>query len=60
MLRLRNLSLPPDRDDKKALYRLCAGELGVSGSRIRAVHIRRRSIDARKKDRIHLIYTVVV
>ncbi len=60
MLRLRNLSLPPDRDDKKALYRLCAGELGVSGSRIRAVHIRRRSIDARKKDRIHLIYTVDV
>ena len=60
MLRLRNLSLPPDRDDRKSLCRLCAGELGVSGSRIREVHIRRRSIDARKKDRIRLIYTVDV
>lgn len=60
MLRLRNLSLPPDRDDKKSLRNLCARELGISGSRILEVHIRRRSIDARKKDRIRLIYTVDV
>lgn len=60
MLRLRNLSLPPDRDDRRTLLRLCAGELSVPGSRIRAMHIRRRSIDARKKDHIRLIYTVDV
>ncbi len=60
MLRLRNLSLTPDQDDRKTLLRLCARELGVSGSRIREVFIRRRSIDARKKDRIHLVYTVDV
>ena len=58
MLRLRNLSLPPDKDDRKSLLRLCAKELGVSESRIRDIHIRKRSIDARKKDRVRLIYTV--
>ena len=60
MLRLRNLSLPPDKDDRKSLLRLCARELGVSEPRILELHIRRRSIDARKKDRVRLIYTVDV
>ena len=60
MLRLRNLSLSPDIDDRKTLRHLCARELGIPGSRILEMHIRRRSIDARKKDRVRLIYTVDV
>lgn len=60
MLRLRNLSLSPDKDDRKALLHKCACELGVQDSRIQALHIRRRSIDARKKEHVRLIYTVDV
>ena len=60
MLRLRNLCLSPDRDDRRSLLRLCAKELGVFESRIGELQIRRRSIDARKKERIRLIYTVDV
>ncbi len=60
MLRLRNLSLHPDRDDHRALVKACARELGISDLRIRSVHIRRRSIDARKKERVRLVYTVDV
>ena len=60
MLRLRNLSLPPDKDDRRSLLRVCSRELSVPESRIQALHIRRRSIDARKKDHIRLIYTVDV
>ena len=60
MLRLRNISLPPDKDDQKSILRLCARELGVPVSRIQTMHIHRRSIDARKKERIRLIYTLDV
>ena len=59
-MRLRNLCLSPDRDDRRSLLRLCAKELGVFESRIGELQIRRRSIDARKKERIRLIYTVDV
>ena len=52
MLRLRNLSLPPDKDDRRSLLRVCSRELSVPESRIQALHIRRRSIDARKQHRI--------
>ena len=58
MLRLRDISVPPEQDGARTLLRICARKLDVPESRIRALSICRRSIDARKKDRIRLVYTV--
>ena len=60
MLRLRNLSLLPENDGRKGLIRAAAKELGVSTDRIRELRILHRSIDARRKPAIRIIYTVDV
>ena len=60
MLRLRNLALPPEKDSCKALLRAAAERLDIPTSRICELRILHRSIDARKKRAVRLIYTVDV
>ncbi len=58
MLRLRDLRLPPQKDGPKSLKRLAAQKLGLPDDRILELKIVRRSIDARKKNAVRLIYTL--
>ena len=60
MLRIRNLTLLPEEDRPEKLKKLAAEKLGISSSEIRELRIVRRSIDARKKDHVKLLYTVDV
>ncbi len=60
MLRLRNLTLSPEEDRPEKLKKLAGEALGLPPSEIRELRIVRRSIDARKKDRVKLLYTVDV
>ena len=59
MLTIRDLILPL-RHDQSMLYYLAAQALGVQASQITELHVRRRSLDARKKPEIRWIYTVDV
>ena len=59
MLTIRDISVPA-RHDPSMLYYLAANALRIPASEITALQIRRRSIDARKKDNIQYIYTVDV
>ncbi len=60
MLRLRNLILSPEEDKPAQLRKRAAAVLGLSPGEIRELRIVRRSIDARKRDRVRLQYTVDV
>ena len=59
MIRIRNLSLAPGADES-ALFALSARALHVNASAIRSLTVFRRSIDARKKDDVRVVYTVDV
>lgn len=59
MIQIRALTLPPDVPET-VLKTLCAETLRIPEADVRSLRIRRRSIDARKKDRIVLVYTVDV
>ena len=59
MIRLRDISLSPEHDTNQLLYE-AAKMLKISGSKIRKLTIVRRSIDARKKPDVRIIYTVDV
>ena len=59
MIRLRDISLSPEHDTNQLLYE-SAKMLKISGSKIRKLTIARRSIDARKKPAVRIIYTVDV
>ena len=58
MLRLRDISLQPRKDSPEALKRAAAKVLGIGAGDIRELKVLRRSIDARKKQDVRLIYTV--
>ncbi len=60
MLRLRNLVLYPEEDKPEKLRKLAAAALGIAPAEIRELNLVRRSIDARKRDRVKLLYTVDV
>ncbi len=60
MLRVRELSLSPERDRPEQLKRLAAEALGVSPGEILDLSVVRRSIDARRQNRVRLLYTVDV
>ncbi|MHC4597545.1 MAG: NAD(P)/FAD-dependent oxidoreductase [Planctomycetota bacterium] len=57
--RLHNLSLAPDHDPRE-LRSLAADRLGVTEEKILALRVRRRSLDARRRPRIRLVYLVDV
>ena len=59
MIRLRDISLPPEHSASQLQFE-AAKLLGVSASRIRGIKIVRRSVDARKKPEVKIIYTVDV
>ena len=59
MIRIRDISLPPEHDPNQLLFE-AAKLLRVSASRIRKLTVVRRSIDARKKPDVRIIYTVDV
>ena len=59
MIRIRDISLPPEHNANQLLYE-AAKLLKISGSKIRKLSLVRRSIDARKKPDVRIIYTVDV
>jgi len=59
MIRIRDISLPPAHDSNQLLYE-AARLLKISGSKIRKLSIAKRSVDARKKPDVRIIYTVDV
>lgn len=59
MIRIQSILLPPGHNPSE-LRAAAARRLGVRPSDIQDVKIARRSLDARKKDNIHLIYSVDV
>ena len=59
MIRIRDIALPPEHDANQLLFE-ASRALKISGSKIRKLTISRRSIDARKKPDVKIIYTVDV
>ena len=59
MIRIRDISLPPEHNPHQLGFE-AAQLLGLSNSKIRQVKIVRRSVDARKKPDVRIIYTIDV
>jgi len=59
MIRLRDISLPPEHNAHQLQFE-AAQMLRVSNSKIRQLRIVRRSVDARKKPDVRIIYTIDV
>ena len=59
MIRIREISLPPEHTQAQLIYE-AAKLLRISGSKIREIRLVKRSIDARKKPDVHVIYTIDV
>lgn len=57
MIRIKDLSLTP-YDDLNRLVRLVSKHLNIKEHEIQQLHIRKKSIDARKKHDVRIIYTV--
>lgn len=59
MIRIRDLSLTPD-EDLNRLVQLASKHLRIRENEIVHLHIRKKSVDARKKHDVRIIYTVDV
>ena len=59
MIRLREISLPPEHSVAQLSYE-AAQMLKISASKVRKLKIVRRSVDARKKPDIRIVYTIDV
>ena len=59
MIRIREISLPPEHSETQ-LYYEAARLLKFPASRIRQLQLVRRSVDARKKPDVRIVYTVDV
>ena len=59
MIRIRDISLPPEHDPNQLIYE-AAQQLKISAAKIKGISIVRRSVDARKKPDVRIIYTVDV
>ena len=59
MIRIRDIALPPEHDPNQLVYE-SSKLLKISASKIRRVNLVRRSVDARKKPDVKIIYTVDV
>ena len=59
MIRIRDIALPPEHDPNQLVYE-AAKLLRISPSKIRRLDLFRRSVDARKKPDVKIIYTVDV
>ena len=59
MIRLRDISLPPEHNALQLQFE-AAQMLRISNSKVKQLRIVRRSVDARKKPNVRVIYTVDV
>lgn len=59
MIRIRDIALPPEHNAHQLQFE-AAQMLKISNSKIRELRVVRRSIDARKKPNIKIIYTIDV
>ncbi len=59
MIRIREISLPPEHNIQQLSYE-AARLLKISNSKVRRVRIVKRSVDARKKPDVRIVYTVDV
>ena len=59
MIRIRDIQLPPEHNIAQLFFE-AARLLKISGSRIRQMRIFRRSVDARKKPQVYIVYTIDV
>lgn len=59
MIRIREISLPPEHNAQQLQYE-AARLLKISASRVRTLKLVRRSVDARKKPDVRIVYTVDV
>ncbi|MBQ3541763.1 MAG: hypothetical protein IJA45_01395 [Oscillospiraceae bacterium] len=59
MIRIRDIAFPPEHDVNQLLYE-ASKILKVSASKVRNISLVRRSVDARKKPDIKIIYTIDV
>ena len=59
MIRIREISLPPEHNVAQLSYE-AAKLLRISNSKIRGVKLVRRSVDARKKPDVRIVYTIDV
>jgi len=59
MIRLRDIQLPPEHNAHQLQFE-AAQMLRISNSKIRSLRIVRRSVDARKKPDVKIIYTIDV
>ena len=59
MIRIREISMPPEHNIAQLSYE-ASRLLKVSNSKIRRVRIVRRSVDARKKPDVRIVYTIDV
>ena len=59
MIRIRDIALPPEHDANQLIFE-AARALHISASAIRELQLVRRSVDARKKPDVKIIYTVDV
>ena len=59
MIRIRDISLTPDQGSAE-LVRAAARQLRIRETEIKQLDIRKRSVDARKKNDVRIIYTVDV
>jgi len=59
MIRIREISMPPEHNMAQLSYE-AARLLKVSNSKVRSVRLVRRSVDARKKPDVRIVYTIDV
>ncbi len=59
MIRIREISMPPEHDVNQLGYE-AAKALRIPNSRVRHLQLVRRSVDARKKPQVRIVYTVDV
>ena len=59
MIRIRDLSLSPDGDMAR-LVQAAARQLRISPNEIKQLDLKKKSVDARKKNDVRIIYTVDV
>ena len=59
MIRIREISLPPEHNLAQLSYE-AARLLKISNSKVRSLRLVRRSVDARKKPDVRIVYTVDV
>lgn len=59
MISVRNIRLEPDEYEER-LLKLAARELGIRPRDVRSLKITKKSLDARKKDDIHWLYSIAV